>query len=134
MTSSNITKSQFPKTIKKAAFKLTSKQFQSTSGLSHLCSDFCVIHLSSVYPCDPVHQRRQLGAAVGQRRVPVVERAAEPGSGHRPRAAVPAQQGHLPQGPHLQGDDTRKHTRISALVQNMHITEHQRRLILQRLM
>lgn len=57
-------------------------------------------------PGDLVHQRREPGAAVGQRHVPVVEFASHPGPGHRPGAAVPAQQGLLPQGPHLQGDNT----------------------------
>lgn len=34
-----------------------------------------------------------------------MERAAEPGVGRRPGTPVPAQQGLLPQGPHLQGDE-----------------------------
>lgn len=68
-----------------------------------------VIEPLFLIPCIPdnlVHQRREPGAAVGQRHVPVVEFASQPGPGHRPGAAVPAQQGLLPQGPHLQGDDT----------------------------
>lgn len=50
-----------------------------------------------------VHKWRKPGAAAGQRPVPVLGRQDRSVSGHRPRAAVPAQQGHLPQRPHLQG-------------------------------
>lgn len=50
-----------------------------------------------------VYKWRQPGAAVGQRLVPVVVRQDWSISGYRPRPAVPAQQGHIPQRPHLQG-------------------------------
>lgn len=51
----------------------------------------------------PVHQRRQPGAAAGQPRAPLLVHAHPAGPRHRPRAALPALQGHLPPRPHLQG-------------------------------
>lgn len=40
-----------------------------------------------------------------------MECAAQSGSGNRTRTQVPAQQGHLPQGPHFKGDYT-KHPKM----------------------
>lgn len=50
-----------------------------------------------------VHQRRQPGAAAGQPRAPLLVHAHPAGPRHRPGAALPALQGHLPPRPHLQG-------------------------------
>lgn len=63
-----------------------------------------------------VHQRRQPGAALGQRRLPVLDCADQPGPGHRLWTALPAQQGLLPQGPNLQGDDTQQSASASHLI------------------
>lgn len=50
-----------------------------------------------------VYKWGKSGAAAGQWPLPLMERENPPVSGHRPRASLPAQQGHLPPRPHLQG-------------------------------
>lgn len=72
-------------------------------------------------PDNSVHQWWKPGAAVGQRRVPVVECATQPCSGYRPGTEVPAQQGHLPQRPDLQGDYTHgAHVLLAHITENQH--------------